>query len=70
MIDEPRATGSSGAAGWIGILAGLAGAVVLFGMRDTGNVDVFGLDVPIILVGLLLWFLGFFAGFFNRRRIR
>lgn len=66
MTNEPR--GSFGGAGWVGIVAGLAAAAILFGMREVGSVEVFGLDLPILVVGLVLWFLGFMGGTFSRRR--
>lgn len=68
MTNETKPAGSGAATSWIGIVAALAAAAVLFGLNSTGDVDVFGIEVPLAVVGLVLWFLGFLGGMFSRRR--
>jgi hypothetical protein len=68
MANEMKPRDTSASTSWIGIVAGLAAAAVLFGIGSGGEVEVFGLEMSILLVGLVLWFLGFIGGMFSRRR--
>lgn len=67
MANEMKPKTSSGS-NWIGIVAALAAAAVLIGMLDSANIEVFGVSLGPVLVGVVLYLLGFFAGMFNRRR--
>ena len=67
MTNETNRSGS-GAANWVGIVCALAAAAVLWGLRDNAALEVFGFEVSALIVGFVLWALGFIGGMFNRRR--
>ena len=67
MTTENNRT-SGGAGSWIGILCALVAAAVLWGLRDNAAVEVFGFEMSVLVVGLVLWLLGFLGGMLNRRR--
>ena len=67
MTTENNRPGT-GAASWVGIVCALAAAAVLWGLRGNASLEVFGLEVSALIVGLVLWALGFIGGMFNRRR--
>lgn len=68
MTDDNKSAANSSSNSWIGLLAALAAAAVLFGLRGNADVEVFGLELSPLLVALVVWVLGFVGGAFGRRR--
>ena len=68
MTSETSPTSSAAAGNWIRIIAVLAAVAILFGMMSgEADIEVFGLSLRPIWVGVVLYFLGFFAGLYTKR---
>lgn len=64
MTDDNQTTEvSASTSRWVSAICSLAAAVVLFGLISGDNVtEVFGWNLQPTIVGLVLYFLGLFAG--------